>query len=548
MSRLRTSRTTLERRGRLIFALFILLTVVACLAWPWLQMGALARSSDPERARERAYAYLEHLHGISLAPNKTTADHPRLVTMKGDEKVRVIRLEPSPAGPQTVPPGLSASDFETEAIRTFLKEPTESQFYRDTGDRFQQVQALRAESKCLDCHGTKYKQGELIGVASLELDVSQRNSLLLVSRLVLATAALVVVAVSVATFYALFRTMVVRPIRHLKDVADRVSEGDLQVRSAIDTGNELEALSDALNRMLDQMLKTQADLRRATEVRDAKLDELAKANVALFEMNQVKNKFFTTMSHELRTPLNSILGFAQILRESEPVAADAKLRRYVDNIQSSGRMLLEMINDLLDLAKIEAGRVQVRCEKVSPQDIVEAAMNLVRPTLAGKDLKLGFEVAPATPVMITDATKVQQILYNLLSNAVKFTDEGEVRLTVHPAGSARVAFDVSDTGPGIAREQQLRIFERFTQLDSSYTRRYRGTGLGLSIVKELTGLLGGEVAVESEVGRGSTFTVVLPVDSRDAVGRTTEEAPGTGRPSEVGAGPTPATGGSGPQA
>jgi len=187
-----------------------------------------------------------------------------------------------------------------------------------------------------------------------------------------------------------------------------------------------------------------------------------------------------------------------------------------------------MINDLLDLAKIEAGRIQVRCEEVSIPQVAEAVCGMVRPLLAEKQLKLTHEVDPATPLMITDGAKVQQILYNLLSNAIKFTEEGEVRLTVRPAEDERVAFVVSDTGPGITKEQQLRIFERFTQLDSSHTRQYRGTGLGLSIVKDLAGLLDGEVFVESEPGQGATFTVVLPVDSSNAEGRTPEKekAPG----------------------
>ena len=158
------------------------------------------------------------------------------------------------------------------------------------------------------------------------------------------------------------------------------------------------------------------------------------------------------------------------------------------------------------------------------QDIVEVVCNMVRPLMAEAPLKLSYDVDPAVPLMTTDGTKVQQILYNLLSNAIKFTAEGEVRVTVRPVDDQHVAFAVSDTGPGISRDQQLRIFERFTQLDSSYTRRYGGTGLGLSIVKELTNLLGGTVSVESEVGRGSTFTVVLPVDSSAAEGRTPEDA------------------------
>jgi signal transduction histidine kinase len=511
MAKRAESRTTLEGRGRIIFGLFILLTVVACLSWPWWQMGNLARSGEPDRARALAHACLENLHAVRFAAdNKFREQLPRFVAaIEGNAKL--IRLPPAgPERPKEVPAGLGA--FEAESLQVFLRHPEESRYWRTDGDTLRYVQAFRATADCLGCH-SNYQAGELIGAVGIRLDIGERNRTLLANRLVLAVAAMLVVAFSVAVFYALFRTMVVQPVQHLKDVADRVSEGDLQVRSEIDTGNELEALSDALNHMLDRLAKTQAELREANVARDAKLDELAKANVALFEMNQVKTKFLTTMSHELRTPLNSILGFAQVLSESKSVTDDTKLMRYVQNILTSGRMLLELINDLLDLAKIEAGRVQVRCEKVSPKDLVEAVSNMVRPLLGDRPLSLSQEVDPATPLMLTDGTKVQQILHNLLSNAIKFTEEGEVRLTARPADADRVAFAVSDTGPGITREEQLRIFDRFTQLDSSHTRRHRGTGLGLSIVKELTGLLGGEVSVESEPGHGATFTVCLPVDS-----------------------------------
>ncbi len=533
MRRSSRTRTTLERRGRLLFGIFILLTVVTGLAWPWWQMGNLARLGDVDRAWEKVQAHLQHVHDMRLAQDATKAESLHGLFLPEEERLRVIRVGPAPPGEQRVPEALGPDSFEAEAIRTFLAEPEAPPHHREVDGRLHYVQPVRAKGECLDCHGSGYREGALMAAASLEMDVSERGRTLLAHRLVLAVAALLVVLISVAVFYAVFRTMVVRPIQHLKDVADRVSEGDLQVRSVIDTGNELEALSNALNRMLDQMLEAQTQLREANEVRDAKLDELAKANVALFEMNQVKNKFLTTMSHELRTPLNSILGFAQILMESEAVADDPKLRRYAENIRGSGQMLLEMINDLLDLAKIEAGRLEVRCDQVTARSIVEAAVSMVRPMLSEKDLAVEAEVDPAVPVMTTDATKVQQVLYNLLSNAVKFTEEGEVRVTARPADGDRVAFVVADTGPGIAREQQLRIFDRFFQLDSSYTRRYRGTGLGLSIVKELTGLLGGEVGVESEPGTGSTFTVVLPVDSSDLVGPTPKDA---GEPTaEVGA-------------
>ncbi|MBM4017925.1 MAG: HAMP domain-containing protein [Planctomycetes bacterium] len=604
MARRRKSHTTLERRGRFIFGLLVLLTVAACMWWPYWQIEQVVWSGEAARAQALARAYLQDYHAAQFLASDGRAAEPlrramteqlaRFGPLRGEKEPRRVQFKPAAQGQPQVPPA-NLSPFEESAVQTFLRHADERRRWQPSGDALLFAQAFRAEAECIACH-TEYKTGEIIDVVFLDLSAREANKTVLVNRLMLLVAGLLVVGFSIAFFYAVFRYSVVRPVRHLKDVADRVSEGDLKVRTEIDTGNELQDLSDAFNHMLDELAKSQADLRAATEARDAKLDDLAKANVALFEMNQVKNKFLTTMSHEFRTPLNSILGFAQILVDNPAVAADAKLLRYARNVLSSGRMLLEMINDLLDLAKIEAGRLQVRCEKVSPQDIVEVACGMVRPMLAETSLRFTHEVDPAVPLMMTDATKVQQVLYNLVSNAIKFTEQGEVRVAVRPVldapdaaaaaaqadgiaqtlagamtrgaaaattplpygrgsdsaaastpapaatpaavaeaapsrggspGAPRVthvAFAVADTGPGIPRDEHLRIFERFTQLDSSYTRRYRGTGLGLSIVKELTGLLGGTVTVDSEEGRGSVFTVVLPVDSSAAESRKAEAA------------------------
>jgi len=523
MAKRRGLRTTLERRGRLIFGLMILLVVVACLFWPWYQMERLVRSGDPERAQAVVGAYLQHLHASRwFVGDATRVEQLSTFALKGKSRPQLIRLEPgAPDQPQMVPPNLAA--FEAGAVEVFLRHPEENRYWQTDGDTFRYVRSLRADGACLVCHEDRYQRGELIGAIEVSRDLAERNKVLLANRIVLLAAALLVVVLSVVLFGALFRYMVVRPSQHLKDVADRVSEGNVLVRSEIATGDEFEALSDAMNHMLDELAKTEAELRAANAERDDKLEELARANVALFETNQVKNKFLATMSHELRTPLNSIIGFAQVLSEAKCVASDTKLQRYAQNIQKSGQMLLELINDLLDLAKIEAGRLEVRCEKVSPQDIAEATCNMVRPMIGDADLALTCEVDDATPSMVTDGTKVQQILYNLLTNAIKFTNEGEVRLTVRPEGDDRVAFAVSDTGIGIPGEQQPRIFERFTQLDASYTRRYGGTGLGLAIAKDLTGLLGGVISATSESGRGSTFTFVLPVDSSNAEGRSPDD-------------------------
>ncbi|MCX5684608.1 MAG: HAMP domain-containing protein, partial [Planctomycetota bacterium] len=488
MAKRRKSHTTLERRGRLIFGLFILLTVAACMWWPYWQIEQVVWSGEADRAQALARAYLQDFHASRFLVADAKSPEPlrrtmveqlqRFGPMRAEKEPRRLHFEPPAQGqPQAPPAGLSP--FEDASVKTFLRHPAERRNWLPSGESFLYAQAFRAENECLACHG-QYKANEIIDVLALDLSAREANKTILANHLILLAAGLLVVALSMAFFYAVFRYSVVRPIRHLKDVADRVSEGDLQVRTEIDTGNELQDLSDALNHMLDELAKTQAELHAATAARDAKLDELAKANVALFEMNQVKNKFLTTMSHELRTPLNSILGFAQILGDAPSVAADPKLQRYARNIQSSGRMLLELINDLLDLAKIEAGRLQVRCEKVSPQDIIEVVCGMVRPMLSETPLTFSYEVDPAVPLMMTDSTKVQQILYNLLSNAIKFTAEGEVKVTVRPvsapggeaaavapAGDAPaapdvssgsdapapdagfVAFVVSDTGPGI---------------------------------------------------------------------------------------------------
>jgi signal transduction histidine kinase len=238
-------------------------------------------------------------------------------------------------------------------------------------------------------------------------------------------------------------------------------------------------------------------------------------------MNRLKSDFLATMSHELRTPLNSIIGFSDVLGSIESL--DDRQKRYVQNIRSSGRMLLEMINDILDLAKIEAGKMEVRPGVFRLESIVSAQCDMVRPLAERKRIDLAFDIGPGLDELEQDPAKVQQILANLLSNAVKFTPEGgridvRARLAEEAAGGGTdLVLDVIDTGVGIAEEEQQAIFEKFRQGrvfqtgDDAMTREFSGTGLGLSIVRELCRLLGGDVSVESQLGRGSRFTVRLPL-------------------------------------
>jgi len=215
------------------------------------------------------------------------------------------------------------------------------------------------------------------------------------------------------------------------------------------------------------------------------------------------------MSHELRTPLNSILGFSEVLLSANQL--NDKQKRWVGNIQTSGERLLNLINDILDLAKIEAGKMQLRVEEFSVHDVCEGLLNMFRPLAEKKNIELRGQIDPGIPVMRQDVTKLQHILQNLLSNAIKFTPEGGRVLMKAYADATHVILQVQDTGVGIAPEEQSLVFEKFRQAGNPLTREQGGTGLGLSIVRELSKLLGGEATVQSDIGRGSTFTVRIPL-------------------------------------
>jgi signal transduction histidine kinase len=320
----------------------------------------------------------------------------------------------------------------------------------------------------------------------------------------------------VATF-AIARYVIVKPVMHLKEVSDAISRGNLDRRADIRTGDEFEELSQAYNRMLRHLVAVQEELRQGQTALDSKVDELAQANMQLFELNNLKNEFMATMTHELRTPLNSILGFSDVLAGAENL--NEKQQRYVRNIQTSGKDLLTLVNDILDLAKIEAGKMDLHIVEFSVGDLVERLAGMMKPLAERRNIELTCEFDPRLPLLEQDAGKIQQILYNLLSNAVKFTPEGgRVALNANLRDEKTFELVVEDTGVGIPLEDQETIFEKFRQgntapgsRQSPLTREYVGTGLGLSIVREISKLLGGDVALSSELGKGSRFTVSLPL-------------------------------------
>jgi len=334
------------------------------------------------------------------------------------------------------------------------------------------------------------------------------------ARAALFAAAIATVFLSMVALYLIVRYVIVKPLRHLRDVSDEISRGNTELRADINTNDEFEELADSFNRMLRHLIEAQAELRNVNVDLDAKVDELAQVNMRLYEMNRLKSDFLANMSHELRTPLNSIIGFSEVLQGIDSLTD--KQRRYARNIQKSGRVLLEMINDILDLAKLEAGKMEVRPSEFRIDSVLHSQCDMVRSLTEEKNIDLAVVPSQDASPLYQDQSKVQQILTNLLSNAIKFTPEGG-RITV--AGrrlpGERLELTVADTGVGIPEEDREVIFEKFRQSkavlgDEGLTREYSGTGLGLSIVRELCSLLCGDITFESELGRGSTFKVVLP--------------------------------------
>lgn len=277
---------------------------------------------------------------------------------------------------------------------------------------------------------------------------------------------------------------------------------------AHDLAASLQTANDELTEMNLSLQSQSGELERQAHELKRNADELERKRQQVEEADRLKSEFLSNMSHELRTPLNSIMALSQLMlsRSDGYPEEEAESLRIIER---NGRHLLTLINEILDLSKIEAGRMDLRIATVSPASVVREVVEASRPLAEEKGLDLRTEVGDVAPVQ-TDPHRLRQVLLNLLSNAVKFTDAGHVTVKV-TAGANRVSFFVRDTGIGIAREDLPWVFDEFRQVDGSTTRKYGGTGLGLAISRKLARLLGGELTVESEPKRGSTFRLDLPL-------------------------------------
>jgi signal transduction histidine kinase len=523
--RLRHLRISLAAKCQLLFGAAVVTIIAAALFVPFQRMEQLT-----EQLNEKAAAVVvrnligEHLHAQLRKHQSRSDDTPTsrpTVTSLSFEGENFIAPRLLSLAALDAPAELTR--FEQVALTRFKKDPALSFFsrYYETKDGatggFRYAQPLFATADCVQCHGgdaaaaATQPANALLGIASVDMPSQISSRQLLLNRVFLLTAGLLAGTLAIVIFYLVTTRLILQPVRVLQETAEKVSQGDLNIRSDINTGDEFQQLSETFNVMLGNLKNSADQLRAVNKSLDLKLGQIAESNVALFESNRLKSEFLANVSHELRTPLNSILGFAELLRDQLQGGVDAKSTRYVQNIVLSGNALLDLINDLLDLAKIEAGKMDVRSEPLSLPDLFEALTSVLKPLCERNELTIAPSVATDVPILQTDHGKLQQILYNFLANAVKFSPKGgriELSAALDPAG---VRVTVTDRGPGIEPEKLGLIFEKFRQLDGSVTREHGGTGLGLAISKGLATLLSGAVGVASAPGEGATFWLTIPL-------------------------------------
>jgi signal transduction histidine kinase/FixJ family two-component response regulator len=390
-----------------------------------------------------------------------------------------------------------------------------------------QENGYRFEGGYLEVFRDVTLNGEHVGTLFLQSD--QRQWTLRARRY----SAIVGIFVLISGLFALLvssqlQRLISRPILHLENAMRMVSTNkNYEVRATRFYSDEIGRLIDGFNTMLSEIQHRDTALQRANDElktrtrelegeiihRKQTQEELLKAKHAAEDASRAKSAFLANMSHELRTPLNAIIGYSEMLEEETRDSGKAENLHDLRKIQSAGKHLLSLINDVLDLSKIEAGKMGLHLETFDVSLMVEEMVTTLQPAIAKNSNSVRVRMADDVGMMRADATKVRQILFNLMSNACKFTDHGTIALDVSQStmeGQDWVRFRVKDTGIGISAKQQEKLFQEFTQADATISRKYGGTGLGLAISYRFVQMMKGRISVESQEGQGSAFTVYLP--------------------------------------
>jgi two-component system sensor histidine kinase BarA len=537
---------SLAAKCRIMFGLAVLLCLATALLIPYIWMGQLKNKVLLDTHRMKAESVLLWSHfrlessGEIRLPelgDQGTAQDPN------EPGILWVRFQRNSGKTEPVPLSEVQKRLLAEVTKTGTVRHEAFVLSRPDG-RSDYVRLFRANEGCVSCHNAQGSAGafalnEVVGAAFVGIPgvAGEQRKIIFMNRIWIVMAGLIGATGAMVAFYWIMQRVILRPIRQLRALANNVAEGNLDVRSAIATGDEYEKLAEAFNHMLDNLQAAQEKLRQANRQLDAKISELSERNIELFKANKLKSEFLANMSHEFRTPLNAILGFAQVLREKPGLLKRDKGQRYAENIITSGNRLLTMINDLLDLAKTQAGKMELHIEQASVAQICESLVSSFSLLARKKKVKISMEVDPDVPLIVTDAGKVQQVLYNFLSNAAKFTPARgriEVRASLRseasdlagPTLSAEaermVRIAVSDTGCGIAEADKEKIFDKFRQGNDGLhladpesliqsAIQSPGSGLGLAISKELATMLSGSIGLQSTVGVGSTFWLDIPI-------------------------------------
>ncbi len=408
-----------------------------------------------------------------------------------------------------------------ETIRGYTEEA--KSFVLKIEDRRNLISILPIKNapECYHCHG---KSREILGALIMKTDVeglyktviAQRNRSLALT-IFASLLAILVTNLVVSRFIR-------KPINGLVDAAEKFAKGEIVVIAKYPK-DEIGTLTETFNYMVNEVAKSKMELekeltRRAKllEERDELVALLQRANKQLKELDTLKSAFIANMSHELRTPMNAIIGYTDLLLDEVDGPLNDDQKASLRKVATNARHLLQLINDVLDISKIESGKIDLKPKEVDLRQLIDSIMVTFEPLIAKKGLSFSLEIEQGAEKLYVDEDKTKQILINLISNAVKFTHQGgiTVKARVSERGKDKsgnpqfVEISVTDTGIGIKREDLDKIFDKFAQADVSTTRQYEGTGLGLSIVRGLVALHKGMVWAESEVGKGSTFYVLLP--------------------------------------
>ncbi|RJP64310.1 MAG: response regulator [Candidatus Abyssobacteria bacterium SURF_17] len=381
---------------------------------------------------------------------------------------------------------------------------------------------------------------EKIGVARIGISLDTMNEEISQGRRTIRNVTVMVVLLAIAATVFLVR-LIVNPVQQLVAATERVASGDLDKPVSIHTNDEIGELGASFNKMTDDLKRYRTELEAYSHTLEQKVEERTKAlrliNEELYRTNQqleavskLKSEFLANMSHELRTPLNAIIGFSEILSDQSYGMLNEKQLKYAQNVVTSGRHLLQLINEILDLAKVESGKMDLHLETFSVAGALAEIANFARGLAAKKEIMIRQCLSSKLITVTADQKKLKQIFYNLLSNAIKFTpNKGWVEISTDVVGDFELSegdrfvlrryaeFCVRDNGIGIDKADQERIFHEFQQVDGSHSRQYEGTGLGLALTKKLIELHGGSIWVESEKGKGSAFYFTLPVTDTDVI-------------------------------